>query len=71
MNQVIQLPAARRARSRAIVLAAWGAIAVKCLLVPWAIAYWNVPVRPAVIIVPTLAMAAIVTFLWLVHTEEE
>lgn len=70
MNQVIQLPAARRTRSTVFVLAAWGLIAAKCLLVPWAIAYWDVPVRPAVIVVPTLAMAALVTLLWLFHTEE-
>ncbi len=71
MNQVIQLPVARRTPSAVFVLTAWGLIAVKCLLVPWAIAYWNVPVRPAVIVAPTLVMAALVTILWLLHPAEE
>lgn len=52
-------------------LLAWVVIVAKCLLVQWAITRWNIPVRPAVIILPTLATAALATFLWLVHPEEE
>lgn len=50
---------------------AWVVILAKCAFVWWAIRHWNVPVAPAIIIVPTLAMAALATFLWLVHSETE
>lgn len=48
----------------------WLLIAAKCVLVWWAIHRWSVPVHPAVIIVPTLMMAALATVLWLAHRED-
>lgn len=49
---------------------AWVAILAKCAAVWWAIGHWHVPVHPAWVVVPTLGMAALATFLWLVHSEE-
>jgi hypothetical protein len=49
---------------------AWLLIAVKCVLVSWAIAHWHVPLHPAWIVAPTLVFAALATALWLTHTRE-
>ncbi len=54
-------------RMRWFMAVAWMVIAVKCLLVWWAIGHWNVPVHPLWVIAPTLLFAALVTGLWLVH----
>jgi hypothetical protein len=47
----------------------WTVILAKCAFVAWAIPHWNVPVEPAIIIGPTLLMAVVATWLWLVHAE--
>lgn len=48
---------------------AWAVIAVKCVLVWWAIARWQVPVHPLWIVAPTLACAALASLLWITHRE--
>lgn len=48
-------------------VAGWILIAVKCLLTPWAIAHWQVPVHPGWVIVPTLIFASVVTVLIFRH----
>jgi len=47
----------------------WVLIVAKCLAVPWAIAYWSVPIHAAWVIVPTLVFAGIVTALVLLVRE--
>ena len=49
---------------------AWVVILGKCGAVWWAIHHWHVPVHPGWIIGPTLAMATLATYLWLVHAED-
>jgi hypothetical protein len=49
---------------------AWAAILAKCAVVWWAIDHWRVPVHPAWIVGPTLAMALLATVLWLGHRED-
>ena len=44
-------------------------IVAKCLVVPWAIAHWSVPIHAAWVIVPTLVFAGIVTALVLLVRE--
>lgn len=44
--------------------AAWVLIVAKCVLVAWAIDRWQVPIRPAWLIVPTLLFAALATVIW-------
>lgn len=50
--------------------AAWLVILAKCMLVWWVIERWHVPIHPAWVIVPTLAMAALATSLWLGHPDD-
>ena len=57
-------------RARWIMGGAWILIAVKCVLVWWAIAHWNVPIHPMWIIAPTLIFAALATALWVTHHED-
>jgi len=47
----------------------WLVIALKCLVVGWAIPHYQVPIAPFVIIGPTLLFAAVATVLWLSHHE--
>ncbi len=54
-------------RVRWFMMVAWVVIAVKCLLVWWAIGHWNVPVHPMWVIAPTVMFAALVTGIWLTH----
>ena len=39
----------------------WAIILVKCLLTPWVIARWQVPIHPGWVIVPTLILAVVIT----------
>ncbi len=48
---------------------AWLVIAVKCVLVAWAIPHYSVPIAPWVIIGPTLFFAGFATWLWTTHHE--
>ncbi|MDO8541349.1 MAG: hypothetical protein Q7S40_12995 [Opitutaceae bacterium] len=57
-------------RVRWFMAVAWVAIAVKCVLVWWAIQHWNVPIHPAWVIAPTLAFAGLASGLWLTHTRD-
>lgn len=71
VNHVFHLDEVRHpVAMRRFVSLAWVVILAKCAFVWWAIHHWNVPVAPAIIIVPTLAMASLATVLWLVHKEE-
>jgi hypothetical protein len=58
------------ARVRWIMGVAWLIIAVKCVVVWWAIGYWNMPFHPLWIVAPTIVFAALATVLWLTHHEE-
>jgi hypothetical protein len=58
------------ARVRRVVGIAWSLIAVKCLLVWWAIIHWNVPFHPLWIVGPTLMFAFLATALWVNHQED-
>ncbi len=57
-------------RVRWVMSIAWLLIALKCLLVWWAIGHWNMPFHPMWIVGPTLAFALLATGLWLTHREE-
>lgn len=48
---------------------AWVAILAKCVWVWWAVQHWHLPVHPLWIIAPTLACAALATWLWLVERD--
>jgi len=48
---------------------AWVLIALKCLLVWWAVPHYHVPVHPMWVIGPTLFFAGLVTVLWTTHRE--
>ena len=68
MNLPIHIDVAQYPRRvRWFVGIAWMLIAVKCVLVWWAIGHWNVPIQPLWIIAPTLAFAALATALWATH----
>ena len=71
VNQVFHLDEVRHpAPMRWFVSLAWVVILGKCGAVWWAIHHWHVPVHPGWIIGPTLAMATLATYLWLVHAED-
>ena len=48
---------------------AWLVIAVKSLVVWWALPHYHAPIDPLIIIGPTLFFAAVVTALWVTHHE--
>jgi len=48
-------------RTRLFLEIGWLVIVVKCLVVPWVITRWQIPVHPGWVIVPTLMYAALVT----------
>ena len=48
---------------------AWVLIAIKCVVVWWAVERWHMPFHPMWVIAPTLAFAALATFLWVTHHE--
>lgn len=48
-------------------LVGWALILVKCLLTPWAIAHWNVPIHAGWVIWPTLVFAGFVTLVVLMR----
>ena len=49
---------------------AWLVIAVKCVVVWWAMVHWSVPFHPLWIVGPTLVFAALASGLWLTHRED-
>jgi hypothetical protein len=56
-------------RTRWFMAVAWVAIAIKCMVVTWAVERWRLPFHPAWIVGPTLAFAALASGLWLVHRD--
>lgn len=46
---------------------AWILIALKCVIVSWAIVRWSVPIHPLWVIAPTLLFAGLASVLWLTH----
>ncbi len=55
---------ARNAWAERLILAGWLAIAVKSLLVIWAVEHWAIPFHPYWINGPTFLMAAVVTAIY-------
>lgn len=49
---------------------AWALIAVKCVVVWWAMIHWSVATHPLWVVGPTLMFAALVTAIWLTHHSE-
>lgn len=45
----------------------WVIIAVKCVIVWWAMVHWSVPLHPMWIVGPTLIFASLASALWLTH----
>lgn len=71
VNSVFHLDEVRQPGwTRRLMLGAWILIVAKCAAIWWAIDHWQVPVHPAWIIVPTLLMAGLATFLWATHEED-
>jgi len=58
-------PIARDARAEKLILGGWLVIAAKSILVIWAIDHWAVPFHPYWINLPTIAMASLVTVVYL------
>jgi hypothetical protein len=50
---------------------AWALIALKCVLVTWAIGHWSVPINPLWVVIPTILFAGLATVLWVTHHEEQ
>jgi hypothetical protein len=48
---------------------AWLLIALKCVIITWAIRSWQVPIHPLWLVLPTLMFAALATVLWVSHRE--
>ena len=48
---------------------AWLLIALKCVLVTWAIDRWAVPIDPLWVVAPTVLFAALATFVWVTHRD--
>ena len=60
----------RLSRTHLIFLAiAWVVILAKCVAVTWAVDHWNMDIRAAWVIVPTLIFAAVVTRLSITSRE--
>jgi hypothetical protein len=57
-------------RVRWFMAIAWVAIAVKCVLVWWAVQHWHVPIHAGWVIIPTLVFALLASILWLTHSRE-
>jgi hypothetical protein len=57
-------------RVRWFMAIAWVIIAVKCIVVWWAMNRWHVPFHPLWIVGPTLVFAALASILWLTHHED-
>ncbi len=56
-------------RVRFVMAAAWVLIAIKCVVVWWAVGRWHMPFHPMWIVAPTIAFAGLATWLWLTHRE--
>jgi hypothetical protein len=54
-------------RMRWFMFALWIVIAVKCILVWWAMDHYRVPFHPLWIVAPTIVFAALASGLWLIH----
>ena len=66
----IRQPIARNAWVERLLLAGWVIVAVKSLLVIWAIRHWSVPFDPVWVNGPTILMAALVTGLYLFRNRD-
>ncbi len=70
MSTSLPLPPVRSApKLTRFLTLAWVAILAKCVWVWWAVQHWHLPVHPLWIIAPTLACAALATWLWLVERD--
>lgn len=58
-------------RMRWFLAAAWLLILAKCATVCWAIDRWHVPIRPAWVVVPTLMIAVLATWIWVFARKED
>ena len=68
MNLPIHIDIAQYPRRvRWLMAVAWALIAVKCVVVWWAIGRWSVPVHPLWVVAPTLVFAALATAIWATH----
>lgn len=71
MHFPAQIDTAQYPRSvRRVMAIAWLLIAIKCVLVWWAVGHWHMPFHPMWIVAPTLVFAALATGLWLTHHED-
>lgn len=57
-------------RVRWFMAVAWLLIAVKCVVVWWAVNRWQVPIHPGWVIIPTLLFAGLASALWLTHERD-
>lgn len=48
----------------------WAVIAVKCVLVWWASAHWDLPHGPLWVLAPTHVLVIVVTAAWLTHRSD-
>ena len=69
MQARLIMPAALPRRVRLVLEIGWAVIIAKGLAVPWVITHWQIPVQPGWVIVPTLILAVLVTFLALTYRE--
>ncbi len=46
---------------------AWVVIAIKCVVIWWAMVHWHVPLHPMWIVGPTLVFASLASVLWVTH----
>ncbi len=69
MNTPVHAETAGHSRHFGLLALGWVLIALKCVLVTWAIERWQVPVHPLWVVGPTLLFAGLVTVLWTAHRE--
>ena len=61
----VQAVEPRSRRVERALLVGWILIVIKCLLTAWAVSHYHVPIRASWIILPTIAMAAACTVIYL------
>lgn len=57
-------------RTRLYLEIGWLLVIAKCLATPWIVDHYQIPFGPGWVIIPTLAFAALVTLVVLVHRED-
>jgi hypothetical protein len=60
----IKRPSVNRVKSLTLVMGAWILIGLKCWAVIWAIGYYQIPVNPLWVTLPTLFFASLCTVLY-------